>query len=99
MITDLKDLKALFKLCRAQGVTDFKMNGIEVKLGELPEKMAAGGEVDEDAPIPHGTTVDSIDETEASTYAGFPQGVLTPEQLMFYSSGGNPSDDPENKAI
>lgn len=85
MITDLKDLKALFKLCRAQGVTDFKMNGIEVKLGELP--------------VPHGTTVDSIDETEASTYAGFPQGVLTPEQLMFYSSGGNPSDDPENKAI
>ena len=25
---------------------------------------------------------------------GFPQGILTPEQLMFYSAGGLPEDDP-----
>jgi hypothetical protein len=36
MIQDLKDLKALFKLCRAQGVLELKMNGIELKLGNLP---------------------------------------------------------------
>lgn len=29
--------------------------------------------------------------------AGFPQGELTPEQLMFYSSGGVPENDPALK--
>lgn len=29
---------------------------------------------------------------------GFPDGVLTDEQLMFYSAGGVPSDDPFLKA-
>lgn len=28
----------------------------------------------------------------------FPQGELTPEQLIFYSSGGMPEDDPALKA-
>lgn len=46
MIQDLKDLKALFKLCRAQGITTFKMNGIEVVLGNLPEK-STGHQSDE----------------------------------------------------
>lgn len=26
----------------------------------------------------------------------FPSGELTPEQLLFYSAGGSPADDPEN---
>jgi len=38
MITDIKDLKALFKLCRAQGILEFKMNDIQIKFGDLPEK-------------------------------------------------------------
>lgn len=28
---------------------------------------------------------------------GFPDGELTPEQLMFYSAGGTPENDPELK--
>jgi hypothetical protein len=36
MINDIKDLKTLFKLCRAQGITSFKMNGIEISFGNLP---------------------------------------------------------------
>ncbi len=33
----------------------------------------------------------------ASPYANFPSGDLTPEQLMFYSSGGLPENDPALK--
>lgn len=40
MINDLKDLQKLFKLCRAQGILDFKMNGIEIKFGDLPQKQS-----------------------------------------------------------
>jgi len=49
MISDLKDLKALFKLCRAQGITDLKLNGIEIKLGNLPEERYQANDVDEGA--------------------------------------------------
>lgn len=41
MINDIKDLKALFKLCRAQGVTDFKMQGIEIKFGDMPQPQGS----------------------------------------------------------
>jgi hypothetical protein len=34
---------------------------------------------------------------QAQEDAGFPQDTLTNEQLMFYSSGGDPQDDPENQ--
>jgi hypothetical protein len=83
MINDLKDLRALLKLCRAQGITDFKMNGLEIKFGELPQTN-------------ENTDVD-IHPASLPGYANFPQGELTPEQLMFYSAGGNPADDPANK--
>lgn len=83
MIQDIKDLKALFKLCRAQGITEFKMNGIEIKFGDLPT-----GPIQEEQVL-----------NPANRFDNFPQGELTPEQLMFYSSGGDPKDDPElNKA-
>lgn len=35
--------------------------------------------------------------TPAGGYEGFPQGDLTPEQLLFYSSGGLPENDPALK--
>jgi len=85
MIKDFKDLQKLFKLCRAQGITDFKMNGIEIKFGDLP------------------FTKKQMEEQEAEIasdpYANFPEGDLSPEQLMFYSSGGKPEDDPLNKEL
>lgn len=82
MINDLKDLQKLLKLCRVQGITDFKMNGLEIKFGDLPQTLAQSNEISQEAP---------------SQFANFPQGELTPEQLMFYSSGGLPDNDPENK--
>jgi hypothetical protein len=86
MINDLKDLKALFKLCRAQGITDFKMGELDIKFGDLPQGQAVYQEPSVDDPI--------------NRYAGFPQGELSPEQLAFYSAGGLPENDPEiEKAI
>lgn len=84
MITDLKDLQKLFKICRAQGITDFKMGEIEIKFGDLPTTQRAMSDQvsDEDVPQP---------------YANFPQGELTPDQLAFYSAGGRPEEDPYNK--
>lgn len=84
MISDLKDLQKLFKLCRAQGITDFKMSGLEIKFGELPHAQGS-------------TSMEDSAEIPGNRFANFPQGELTPEQLLFYSSGGLPEDDPFNK--
>lgn len=85
MVNDLKDLQKLFKLCRAQGITDFKMNGIEIKFGDFPTSQQALSDQGMSA------------EDPINPYANFPQGELTPDQLMFYASGGDPKDDPYNK--
>lgn len=82
MITDLKDLQKLLKLCRSQGITDIKLNGIEIKFGDLPSDQK--------------TLQDDVIPT-VNPYANFPDGELSPEQLAFYSSGGMPENDPENK--
>lgn len=36
---------------------------------------------------------------EEETVSNFPSEVLTPDQLMFYSAGGVPSEDPENQGV
>lgn len=77
MITSLKDLEKLLKLCRKQGVTEIKLKDIEFKLGDIPMEKS-------------GTLI--ADETDP--LSNFPQGELTPDQLMFYSAGGKPEDDP-----
>lgn len=82
MIESLKDLEKLLKVLRKQGVFEFEHNGTRLKLGDLPRD--------------HVSTVEQF-ETEQNPLAGFPDGMLTPEQLMFYSAGGSPEDDPENQ--
>ena len=47
-----------------------------------------------DLPLERGAESDE----PMSPYAGFPTGELTPEQLIFYSSGGAPENDPALKA-
>ena len=80
MISDLKGLEKLLKLCRKQGVTEIKLDGVEFKLGDLPTERVMN---------------EASSEFEyINPYANFPDGELTPEQLMFYSSGGAPEDDP-----
>ncbi len=85
MIQDLKDLKALLKICRSQGITEIKLNGVEVKFGDLPQEV--------------GSTNYTENISIANPFANFPKDELSPEQLMFYSSGGLPEDDPQNKEV
>lgn len=81
MIESLKDLQKLVHLCRKQGVTEIKLGSVELKLGELPKSETATSQVQDVIPTDN-------------PYADFPDGELTPEQLMFYSAGGKPEDDP-----
>ena len=76
---NLKELANLFKLCRKHGVLEIKIGSVELKLTELPQVQ------------------DKV-QTESQgegPWADFPTGELTPEQLAFYSSGGDPKDDPD----
>lgn len=84
MIQDLTDLKKLLRLCRAQGITEFKMSGLEIKFGDMPDISKNSQNLD-------------ISDQHDEKFAGFPDGELTPEQLMFYSSGGLPENDPALK--
>ena len=77
MISNLKDLERLLKLCRAQGVQEIDVHGVSFKLGALPD--------------PPGKP----EANPTQPYANFPDGELSPTQLMFYSAGGMPEDDPE----
>jgi hypothetical protein len=81
MIDSLKDLERFFRLCRKQGVTKADLSTMAFEFGDLPPEP---GSV-------------AADMDPANPYANFPQGELTPEQLMFYSSGGLPENDPTTK--
>ena len=83
MIENLKDLEKLLKLCRKQGVTEIDLGTVKFKLGDLPLEQSLQSE--------------SFEDISPNPYKNFPQGELTPEQLMFYSSGGLPEDDPALK--
>ncbi len=48
MIKDLKELQALLKLCRKQGVTEITLEGASIKFGSLPTRKATDDEGDED---------------------------------------------------
>lgn len=80
MVENLKDLEKFLKLIRKQGVTEASISGMCFKLGELPQKYAASHE-DEQLDIP--------DPLE-----GFPDGILTQEELAFFANGGLPEDNP-----
>lgn len=83
MIKDLKELERLLKLCRKQGVTEIELGEIKFKLGDLPLEPGKAQLID----------------TPDDPYKNFPAGELSPEQLMFYSSGGVPDEDPALKAV
>ncbi len=40
MINDLKEFEKFLKICRKQGVSDVTLNGVTVKLGNLPSKAS-----------------------------------------------------------
>jgi len=41
-IESLKDLEAMLKVCRKQGVLAIKVDGIELSLGDVPENKPKG---------------------------------------------------------
>ncbi len=73
-IESLKDLKALIKLCRQQGVDTITVDGVTLELGTEPQPKARQVK-------PKGQYVPSdmlVDQ----------ENQLTEEQLLFYSSEG-----------
>jgi hypothetical protein len=64
-----------------------KQGVTEIKLKDVEFKLG-------DLPMERGSNEVEIEDP----LTGFPEGELTPEQLMFYSSGGLPADDPALKA-
>ncbi len=48
MIKDIKELEKLLKVCRRQGIDHLKMEGIEVKFGEMPLKSDPRSATDDD---------------------------------------------------
>lgn len=84
MIQNLSDLQKLLKLLRKQGVINFKMGEIELKLGDLPREYPS---VSEQEP-------ELVDPSE-NPWAAFPTGMLTETQAMHYANGGIPENDPE----
>lgn len=81
-ISNLKELKALIKLCQDTGVDSIKIDNIELTLGSAPIKYAqprqSSSKLDTTGISPGGIT----DRTRIIT------DELTPEQLLFYSSDG-----------
>lgn len=82
MIDSLKDLERLLKICRKQGVQKIEFDNVKLELGDLPVDLSAGQSASSQVDDP---------------YKNFPAGELSPEQLMFYSAGGTPENDPELK--
>lgn len=80
----IENLKELEKLLKLCR----KQGVLEIKFGTVEFKLG-------DLPQEVGAQ-SSIDESDP--LKNFPQGELTPEQLMFYSSGGAPENDPALKA-
>lgn len=80
MISTLNDLQKLLRILRKQGVQEFKMGDIQLKLGDLPfERVNADPEPESDQP----------------EWKDFPTGMLTEAQAIHYASGGTPENDPE----
>jgi hypothetical protein len=81
MIENLNDLKKLLQLCRKSGVTSIELGTVKIVLGDAPAENKGSQTVEDEQDL-------------TNPYSNFPDGILTQEQLMFYSSGGDPSEDP-----
>lgn len=80
MISNLKELRSLLKLCREHGVAEINLGNISLKLGDLPPKEEpAAADRDEDFSNP---------------YDGFPNEAMSPERLQWYAMGGSIEGDP-----
>lgn len=60
-----KELKALLKVCREYGVTDIRVDTLELKLGELPKDSKGSAEYEADIgpdglPLPQGISAEDL---------------------------------------
>lgn len=83
-MTSPKELRSLLKLLRENGVLTYKSSDLELSFAPDSHLLKKSKEA-------------VVQEDNGDTWSQFPTGTLTPEQLMFYSSGGDPKDDPENE--
>lgn len=74
---DLKELKALLKVLRQNGILHYKSGEVDITLS------------------PDSHLLPKEEMVVAPEEVGFPQGILSDEQLAYYSAGGLPSEDPE----
>lgn len=83
-IDSIKDLDKVLVLCRKRGVQSIKIDNVEFHLGDVPSPVAPRAlRTATQAPIyaPGGITADTrIDMPDE----------LSPEQLLMWSTGGNP---------
>lgn len=73
MIETLKDLKSLLKLCRANGVTEIKLDKVELKLGDAP-------------PVSINPDIDELEDSEVSFTEAL-QVPLSNEEMVQFSAG------------
>jgi hypothetical protein len=69
-----KQLDAIFKVCRRQGVDTIEVGSLKVKFGDLPRKAGSAEDAEQET-LPDGTVL--------------PPGV-TADQMAFYSSQPDP---------
>lgn len=80
---DIKELKKIIELCRKTGVTEFKIDNIEFKLGAEPYKAPQVTKAAQNVTYaPGGITADTRIQTDE----------LTDEQLLYYSAVSHDSD-------
>jgi hypothetical protein len=94
-IQTLKDLEHLIKLCRKTGVDSVTIDGITIKLGDMPEKSTKSNnrksstkEIDVDQPIPSAFMEHNPAEALKLYNDILVQGALTEEQQLYYSVSG-----------
>lgn len=81
-IDSLKDLEKLIKSCRKLGVKSISLDCITLELGDVPTVYKTSKKlVSENTFIPGGV--------DQNTQIEMPD-MLSPEQLLFYSSNANP---------
>jgi hypothetical protein len=85
---DQKQLKSLLKTLRENGV-------VEYNTPELTLKLDTQFLINKDKP--QSLPIASEEAPVDNTWSNFPAGELSPDQLAFYSAGGDPSEDPENQ--
>jgi len=59
MIKDLKEFQAFLKICRKQGVSDIRFQGITVSFGDMPKK-GEGIDLDDTDPASDGLTDEQL---------------------------------------